>query len=356
MTPRQPKPVFRLTQGGRDITARVLDNLHSLTLTDNRGFEADQLDVVLDDSDGKLDIPPRGALLSLALGWEGSPLVDKGSYMVDEVEHHGAPDVLTIRARSADLRAGLATKKERSWHRTTVGQLVRGIAKEAKLTPAITPALEREVIDHIDQTSESDISLLQRVARMFDACATVKNGRLLFIKMGTAITPGGQPLQPVQLARQDGDHHRFSICDREAFTAVRAYFHDVKGATKGEVLEDGTKRKKGDKRIAPSSDNVKTLRHVYASKTNATRAAKAAWDHLQRGVAKLDLTLARGRPELFPELPARVSGFKPVIDATDWLVTKATHRLEVGGFTTVVEMEVRAIELDGHTCRFRQSL
>jgi len=35
-----------------------------------------------------------------------------------------------------------------------------------------------------------------------------------------------------------------------------------------------------------------------------------------------------------------VSGFKPEIDGTDWLVAKATHTIEGGGgFVTALELE-----------------
>ena len=45
-------PAFSISIEGKDITT-VLDNrLMGLTLTDNRGFEADQLDLELDDADG----------------------------------------------------------------------------------------------------------------------------------------------------------------------------------------------------------------------------------------------------------------------------------------------------------------
>ncbi|MGT9391001.1 hypothetical protein ACVWCN_15010, partial [Escherichia coli] len=55
-------PAFSISIEGRDITT-VLDNrLMSLTLTDNRGFEADQLDLELDDADGKIVLPRRGAI------------------------------------------------------------------------------------------------------------------------------------------------------------------------------------------------------------------------------------------------------------------------------------------------------
>lgn len=65
-------PAFSISIEGRDITT-VLDNrLMGLTLTDNRGFEADQLDLELDDADGKIVLPRRGAVITLALGWKGS--------------------------------------------------------------------------------------------------------------------------------------------------------------------------------------------------------------------------------------------------------------------------------------------
>ena len=49
-----------------------------------------------------------GALLSPGMGWKGTDDF-KGEYTVDEVEHSGAPDSITIRARSADLRGSLKT-------------------------------------------------------------------------------------------------------------------------------------------------------------------------------------------------------------------------------------------------------
>ncbi|MEB0038843.1 phage late control D family protein, partial [Pseudomonas sp. RTS2] len=78
--------------------------LVSLELTDNRGIEADQLSITLSDHDGLLVMPSKGALAELWLGWSDTGLVSKGTYIIDEIEHSGAPDILSIRARSADLR------------------------------------------------------------------------------------------------------------------------------------------------------------------------------------------------------------------------------------------------------------
>lgn len=128
-----PVPAFRITVDGNDIAMRIAPRLMSLQLTDNRGLEADQLSITLSDHDGLLTIPPRGAVIRLWLGWSDTGLVDKGSYIVDETEHSGAPDILSIRARSADLRKGLKTKRERSWSTTTLGKVLRDVARATDL-------------------------------------------------------------------------------------------------------------------------------------------------------------------------------------------------------------------------------
>lgn len=71
-------PEFSITIEGKDVTTVMDARLMSLTLTDNRGFEADQLDLELDDADGMIVLPRRGAVIHLALGWKGQPLFRKG--------------------------------------------------------------------------------------------------------------------------------------------------------------------------------------------------------------------------------------------------------------------------------------
>ncbi|MBS0353021.1 MAG: phage late control D family protein [Proteobacteria bacterium] len=444
-----PSVAFRVDVDGKDITAQIRPRLIQLTHTDNRGFEADLVEIDLDDSDGALDLPARGAVLVVSLGWQQSGLVAKGSYTVDEVAHTGTPDVLSIRARSADLRAGLTTQRERSWHDTTVGTIVETIASENDLIPLVHASLATLAVDHLDQTNESSANFLTRLAGLHDAIATVKDGRLLFVPTASGESASGKRLPPVTITRKSGDHHQFTIADRQTYKAVRALYHDVNQALKGEVIwgdtEDGAERgaqakpatstpagqykalpgafstrgkaqraarvawkklkanpaqkaayvgvkakyndrnlgvsgevahgqadddaqRKAAKKTAAkdaekaagksatgigsesaferSDDNVKTLRHVYASKANAQRAARAEWRRLQRGVATFSLTLAEGRPELFPETPATVSGFKPQIDSTDWIITRVVNTISGdAGYSQRLEFEIKATEI-----------
>ncbi|MBJ9626074.1 phage late control D family protein, partial [Burkholderia multivorans] len=47
---RVPRAIYSITLAGKDITHKFDGRLISMTLQDNRGFEADQLDISLDDS------------------------------------------------------------------------------------------------------------------------------------------------------------------------------------------------------------------------------------------------------------------------------------------------------------------
>jgi phage protein D len=174
-------PAFKVSIEDKDLTAIVSPRLINLTLTLCRGDESDQLDISLDDSDGKLALPPRGAQIALALGWQATGLVDMGKFTVDEVEHNGAPDTITLRARSANLIDTFKQQQEHSFHKTTLGAIIEAIAFRNELASGVSARLRDTAIEHIDQTHESDAAFLRRLGRKYDAVATVKNDTLLFI-------------------------------------------------------------------------------------------------------------------------------------------------------------------------------
>lgn len=321
-------PSYRITIAGQRISPQVGARLQSLRLTDRRGLEADQLDIVLEDHDGRLDLPPRGAELQLALGWHGEGLVDRGTYIVDEVEHAGAPDTLTIRARSADMREDLPGKRSQSWDRITVRDIIATIAERHDLEHRVADQLGGIRVVHMDQTEESDLHFLTRLAERYDAVATIKNGILLFLPAGQGTTAGGLPIPPIQLRRRAGDIHRYTVTDRDAYTGVRAYWNDTAHARRETV-------------IAGSDENAKTLRPTYASEQDALDAATAEWQRIRRGGAEFTLDLAEGMPELYPETPVWLIGWKPQIEATPWLIVEVVHSLTDTAYTSALQMEVR---------------
>lgn len=360
----QIAPDYMVKLAGSDITTDISRRLISLSLNDNRGFEADQLDIELDDADGLMQMPPRGAVLSVFLGWKGQVLFHKGEFTVDEVEHRGAPDTLTLRARSADYRGSLNSRRDQSYHDTTLEAIVSAVAARNSLEPAVAESLKGVKVSHIDQTQETDAAFITRLAELNGGVVAIKAGKLIFIKPGSALTASGKPIPQMTLTRSDGDGHTFNIADRDAYTGVSAtWLHTKEPKPKRVKVQRKKKEKhlralqhpaakkttakaqkapeaKEGEYLAGSDENVFALTTVYATQKAAMRAAQAKWDKLQRGVAQFSISLARGRADLFPETPLAVSGFKAVIDAQPWIISKVTHSLNNGGYTTGLELEV----------------
>lgn len=485
-----PTPQYRITANGLDITSVLQGRLISLRLTDNPGFEADTLELTLDDADGELEVPPRGAELTLALGWKGYKLVEKGAFVVTELEYEGPPDVLILRAHAADLRASLNFRRERSYHSQTLGDVVRLIGGQNRLTVLISAALDDIQLGHEDQAGETDASFLTRMAMLFDAIATVKKNTILFIAKGIGMTATGKTINAAVIQRSAGDTYRFALADRDNYTSVIANYQDNSTGKKGAVtvgegsaieqiddttpvganglktlthtyttqaharkaaqtewsgmkknkaeldiykgvvafwwtnkfkkqkssvtVSDEPKKKTAAKTVItkavnlkvlmnnhsnaaaaraaakkewdkisarspdnklytgvqtfwmdpvakmkhpviytgemakkeniqtePSADNTKVLRHVYASEANAKRAATAEFKRLQRDRATFSMTLAQGRPELYPEVPITLQGFKPFINNNPWTVARVVHDLGDNGYTMQLELELR---------------
>ncbi|WP_353324412.1 contractile injection system protein, VgrG/Pvc8 family [Chitiniphilus shinanonensis] len=210
-----------------------------------------------------------------------------------------------MRATSANLRGALADLRERSWHQTTVGAIVRKIAAEHGLTPAIEAALDHAAIDHLDQANESDINLLTRLAREHDAIATIKAGRLLFLPAGQGASVSGAALPTLAIERRQGDQHRFALADRDQGSVVAASYQDSRSSKRGSVRYAGPAGEKParakSKAIDADTGNTLTLRRQQGQRATRRQVgvgACAAWrgfvlDHPGAGPAGLDTGMSR---------------------------------------------------------------
>lgn len=320
---------FTLTADGRNVTDHFRDNLIGLTLTDKQAMEADQLDIRVSDPEEHLALPRKGVTVGLQLGFKGSPLIDKGTYTVDEVEE--GPGRFTIRARSADLRGNLKEEQEKAWDDVTIGNILTTLARKHDLSPAIEDSLARIHIEHLDQTNESDANLVTRLAKDYDALATVKSGHLLFMPVGHTKSVRGIRLPTRTINRGENDSHRFVDADGKGrYTGVKAKWQDTDNAkTRYEqVGEDGY---------------VKTLRRTFPTKEQAYDAARAEWQKLNRNTATMTLDLAVGKPDLMPNMPITLSGWRDEISTIDWTVIELRHSLDgaTNGLITNVHLVQR---------------
>jgi phage protein D len=334
------KPAWSVTANGADITARLVDYLLGLSITDQAGMESDELEIVVADPQAKMSMPTLGAELSVKLGYQPGGLIDMGRWSVDAVDLELAPRAWRIVAHAADLRGPLRSRRSVGWANTTLGAIVGEIATRNGLGSVVSSDLSGVSIPRIDQTNESDISFLTRLGQLFDAMATVKTGYLLFSRRGRGLGASGQPIEPVTLQLTDVTEGRVSLAQTEDYSAVDARWRDI--VKKQDVwirAGDGGTPGEGDQ-----AQGIYRLRGVFPDAETARAAATAKLASLSRGTSTLSLQLP-GRADIAAETPVILAGFADDFDGR-WITTRAQHTLDDGGYQLQIEAE-RAAESAG---------
>jgi phage protein D len=320
---------------GTDLAAKIDPRFIELSLVEKRGGEADELHITLHNADGKLAVPRAGIYLRLSLGWAslavGAPanipmgMVDKGRFKVDEVGQSGPPDIVTIIARSAALSGSYAKRRSRVWHDTTLGMVLSTIAARHGATATVHPDFMREPIDGLEQNNKSDMAFVHDLGRRYDALATWKNKRLVFMPMGSATTAGGKIIPERTLTRQNGWTWSYTRAERSAANGVQAQYHDAGGGVRKSVTVGGT--------------DAQRLKHVYASKSSAKRAAKSNLAKRLRGKSKFDYSLAVADPTLHPNGKIALKGWGDAVASTKWLIESVETKLGASGMTQELKFE-----------------
>lgn len=334
-------PTFRITANDEDITAALRERFVSLRLTDKAGIESDELSLTLADHDpnAPIALPPTGAELKVWLGHDDQA-DEMGAFIVDSLEMSWPPNQLKIVAKAAPMAASqsgegsqrpmLQTKKTRSWEAGTIlGDMVRTIASEHSLEPAIQEAMAGIGLSHIDQTDESDMSLLTRLAHQYDGIIKPGGGRLLLAQLAASQSAGGaaggEPLPTVAITPEMISRGRMKLAKRGAAGKVVARWRDTEAAATLEIsVGDG--------------EPVQRLQTVYPDEAAARSAARSELRRGQRGEQTLDLTLP-GNTALMAEGRLALSGFREGADG-EWLITEVQHRLGDGGFSSQVKGEL----------------
>lgn len=317
------RPAFRLTANAADVTPAIRDRLISLRAIDEAGEQSDSLEIRLDDRDGELVLPPTGAALELALGRD-DVLTTIGRYVVDEIGLEGPPGSLVIVAKAADMRASLKAQKSRGFENITMDGLVATIAASHGLTPKVAPSLAGIRFTRLDQTEESDMAFLTRIAGQYDAIAKPAFGHLLMVPRGEARSAAGLALPTVALVGRDIIDWRMRAADRGRYKTVIAHWQDTGGARRApERAGDGSP--------------AYTIRYTYPTQDQARAAAAGRLAALERGAATLTITTP-GRADLAAEGRLTVSGIRTGVDGA-WSITRVEHSLDGSGWISRVEAE-----------------
>ncbi|WP_323119971.1 phage tail protein [Burkholderia alba] len=327
------QPTFHILANDADVTATIADRLIGITLTDETGEQSDTLEIELSDQDPQRPItkPRKGAELQVFLGYDGQN-TRKGLFVVDEIRMGGPPDRMTIRARAAVYaetpkgKSDFQTQKTRTWKSgTRIGDMVAKMAKEHGMTASVSASLASVQLPHLNQDAESDINLLLRLGKRYDAIAKPVGGKLIFARRGDAKTVGGVQLPTVTLRKSDLTDWTCNEVARESAGTVAAYYHMAHKGKRHEVK-------------VGQGEPVKRIRYWFTNQAEALAAATAELQRRKREVFEFTAECP-GHPDLTAEGPLILAEFNSNVP-TNWIVKRVVSAMSKRAYTCSIEAEL----------------
>ena len=171
--------------------------------TDTTGIESDQLELTL-NIEGLEGLPSLSGKIGFRAGYLETGLVEKGEFVVTHLTPFLFPMRLVVGATAAPFsvqdQTGYRQRRSASYGPTTLGALFRQLVTRHGFSPRVAPSLEGIFIPHIDQSNESDMAFITRLAGKYGGVSKPFNELYVLADSGQVKTLSGQMLPEVKLS------------------------------------------------------------------------------------------------------------------------------------------------------------
>ncbi|ELU03787.1 hypothetical protein CAPTEDRAFT_204594, partial [Capitella teleta] len=190
-------PKLNITINGQMISGKQ-SLINAVTITDEAGGKADQIDLSL-VREG-IDPPPAGASIEASFG-VGDQMISLGAFKVDEVTTSGSKGghKMSVKGTAADMGSGIKAERTEVYDGKTIAEIVESAAGRAGLEAVVAPAYQNQKLDQIHQRTESDMHLLTRLSKRFNATFKIADGKMIFTERGKGLGPDGKPRARITL-------------------------------------------------------------------------------------------------------------------------------------------------------------
>ena len=321
-------PVAEIRVNGKPVASLFNERLISVTITDKEGITSDTISCELNDSNPFAEIPKKGDTISAMLGYKETGLADFGSFTADDPEVRCLPYGMTVNGKGANVRDGFKQRRARHWDKKTVKDIVSQIAGENGLEAVVDDEAGSYTYEWFGQQDESDLHVVERLARRHGALFSVKGGKLVFAKKGGGTSASGKALTAIVISPAvivEGTC-RVNFTNRAKYKKVKARIYDRDKAEQVEIEVDSDEK--------GTADFV--MPEPFADEGEAKNAAKAKAESLKAATIRTSVTVI-GDPMIRAGAPFQYRDVRPGVDGIEFIVETATHRFSKAGYTTDIE-------------------
>ena len=324
------RPYFSLIYQGVDISSELDPETTSITYTDNHHGKVDEIDVCVQDKDGRWKgswKPEPGDTMTLTIFDGKGGVLPCGDFEMDEPEAEGdrGGDRMTIRGLAAPITKPLRTAKTRAFEKQSLRAIVSRVASENGL--ALEGDIEELSFERVTQRRERDLEFLTRLAEDTGHYFSVRGNRAVF----TSITSvdGRAAALTVSLTQLGTELTRYRLKEQTADTYSKAtvkHMHDREKELIEQEEEDAGVET-GDT-LNITGERVETPAHA-----KALASSRLHFKNRKR---------RSGSISLVGDVRALAGA---VVDMTDfgkysgrYLIDRSTHGMSRGGYATDAEL------------------
>lgn len=305
-------PSFKILANNQDVTKHIAKNLISLSFKDEAGIVSDEITLSVY---GAFKRPKYQDKLKVWIGYQESGLWYCGSFVVQSSER--TESTTTITATGVDFSGGLKKKKNRSWEKLSLKEIVETIAKENTLSAMAD--FEEIKIQHLGQHDKSDLAFLKQLAKDYDAVFNIKDNHIIFLKKDEE----ANVIPKATLSLGECSSYRIKHSNKTLYGSCKAIWHDTKENTIKEVV------------VGSGEGEQIKLEQSFKNAAEAKEKAKAKLERANSGIVSGSLEIYGSKLFAGGILTLSNAGG----DEGDYHITSVHHSLSADSFTTSVEFE-----------------
>jgi len=301
-------PDFKIEVNGKDITKTIKQHLVSLSLKDEAG---DATDEVTFSFDNLFKRPKYKDKIKIYLGYKETGLYYCGVFLVQTTEKN--QNSLRVRATSINFTTDIKKKRNLSYENITLCDLVKKIASRNSLN--FKCDFNDVFFKHLSQTNESDLHLLNRIAKMYNATFNSKNNTIIFIKKQK-----DENLPVVEVDIKNVSSYSIKYANKTLYQSVKAIFHDTKENKQKEV-------------VFGNGEPQYLLQDSFKNEDEALKRAEGILNSLNSGIVSGNLTI--DGMNVIAGAKLKLVGFGE--DDGEYSIKRVTHNLNGSGYICSVE-------------------
>lgn len=322
------RAIFMLLVGGIDITAKVNPILISLTVNNSVGTHSDTVNIDIDDTNGQVLLPTKGAPIVVMLGWEGEGARMVFTGTVDEIRSsgdRGGGRTLSISGKGMDTTKKPKQAQQRHFDNKTVKDALTDAGKDAGITEIeFDPDLASITREYIEMRDESFIHFGERMAREIGGNFHISGNKATMTKRDGTYT--------AFITATVGDNlHSWDIAPalgRPQFNKTKVRYYDRKKA----ILET----EETETSLDVEAEHF--ARYPEPNKDQAKKRTESDKATTERDAGEGSVTI-EGNTGAIPDGLCIIVGARPGVDGA-YRIESASHSYNRGGgFVTSLQLK-----------------